>query len=298
MDNLKEKFVEYTTKRDISMTKASAGIGYSVGVISQVLSGTYKADATHVWEKIAAWLDIQISRELQTKDLPTLALPRTTQIKSAVRITHEEKFIALILGHSGSGKSRGLEAYHQENPHTSILIKCDPVHQLSAIITLLAQALGLESRGRISEVSDRIIAELLRRDVVVIFDEADYLTDQCLEYLRIAINDKGRSGLVFAGLERIQGRIKNLRTDHRQLENRIGMLLRVPEVEESDVKTILDTVWPDQNEGVVKLFWEACRRSLHILTRHISLTRRQMIANNLNTPSAQAVAGAAKYLLQ
>jgi DNA transposition AAA+ family ATPase len=296
MDNaLLARFDAYCQKYHISMNKAAQGIGYTAGVISQWRKGEYKGDIDAVEAKIRAWLELQEARE-EAGVVPFVPLKRTSRIKTAVRVAHEEKFIGLVLGNSGAGKSRALEEYTIENPNTTVLVKCDPTMGLSTIVSTLARELGLDPKGRISEISDRIVAELRKRDMCVIFDEADYLTDQVLEWARIAINDKGGSALVLSGLPRIEYRIHSLKSDHRQLENRVGMRLNVEDVGAADVREILAAVWPDLDPESGKVFEKSARQSLHILIRHIALTKRVLRQSSLELPTAELVSESASFL--
>ncbi|HOV65051.1 MAG TPA: AAA family ATPase, partial [Spirochaetia bacterium] len=288
-NTLKTQFGDYIKTRGLSLNRAAEAIGYTSSVLSQWMAGEYKGSVDKVEAKVYAWLQLQLARD-EAGVVPFVPLKRTERIKAVVRIAHEEKFIALVLGTSGSGKTRALEEYQTENPHTSILIKCDHTFVLSSVVMELAHNLGIDAKGRISEISERIIGELKKRDLIVMFDEADYLTDNVLEYLRIAVNDKGRSALVFAGLSRIEFRIKNLKNDHRQLENRIGILLHVDDVTEEDERAVLREIWDDLPEPVIQVFWKASRKSLHILVRHIILVRRAMKANKTLKPTEEIAA--------
>jgi DNA transposition AAA+ family ATPase len=294
--NLAIRLDEYCQKYGISNNKAAQAIGYTASVLSQWRKGEYKGDNAAVEAKVKAWLDIQEAR-IEAGAVPFVPLERTEHIKTAVRIAHEEKTIGLVLGSSGCGKSRTMDEYASIYPNT-VLLKCDPTMGLSTVILAVAGALGLDTKGRLSEISDRLVGELRRRDIVVIFDEADYLTDNVMEWARIVINDKGGSALVFVGLPRIENRIKNLRGDHRQLENRVGMMMKVEEVGEKDIHEILSTIWPNIEPEAEKTFASFARQSLHILVNHISLTQRYLRQANLDNPSPELVSDCARFLMR
>lgn len=285
----------YCQKYHVSSNKAAGGIGYTASVLSQWKKGEYKGKVEEVESKIRAWLELQEARE-EAGVVPFVALTRTTRIKTAVRIAHEEKFIGLILGNSGTGKSRALEEYKNENQNTTVLIKCDPTMGLSTLIANLARELGLDTKGRTSEVSDRIVSELRRRDLCVILDEADYLTDKVLEWARIVINDKGGAALVFSGLLRLEYRIKALKNDHRQLENRVGMRLNIEDVGPAEIREVIEAVWPDLGEDVEKVFEKTARQSLHILVHHIALVKRMLRQKGDEMPTADLAADSATFL--
>jgi len=293
---LATRFDDYCQKYGISNNKAAAAIGYTASVLSQWRKGEYRGDVMAVEGKVAAWLDLQEAR-LISGVVPYVPLKRCGRIKTAVRISHEEKVIGLVLGNSGTGKSRTLEEYASMYAN-SILLRCDPTMGLSTVITGVAHGLGLDTKGRLSEISERIVAELKRRDMVVIFDEADYLPDAAMEWARIAINDKGGSALIFAGLPRIQYRIKNLHSDHRQLENRVGMMLEVDDLDGQDVHEVLAAVWPDLGEDVEKVFVSSARQSLHILVHHIALTQRALRQSGQDLPTAELAAECARFFMR
>lgn len=296
-DQLISRFNQYLEKFHISINKAAAGIGYTPSVLSQWRKGEYKGDADLVNVKVASWLDLQESRD-EAGAVPPVALKRTERIKTAVRIAHEEKFIGLVLGNSGAGKSYAIDEYAAQNPNTAIVIKCDPTMGLSTVVAALARNLGLDTKGRLSEVSDRLVAELRRRDMAVIFDEADYLSDSVMEWARIVVNDKGGSALVLSGQPRIEHRIKGLRADHRQLENRVGMMLLVEDVAESDTRQVLGAVWPDLGDDAVKVFAHSARQSLHILVHHIALVKRALRQSGDVVPDADLVTESARFLMR
>jgi DNA transposition AAA+ family ATPase len=287
---------DYCTKYGISNNKAALAIGYTASVLSQWRKGLYKGDEASVESRVKAWLDIQEAR-IVAGAVPFVPLKRTERIKTAIRIAHEEKVIGLVLGNSGTGKSRTLDEYVSLYPN-SILIKCDPTMGLSTVITGVARSLGLDTKGRLSEISARLVGELRKRDMVVIFDEADYMTDNVMEWARIAINDKGGSALVFVGLPRIEYRIKSLHGDHRQLENRVGMMIQVDDVDEQDVHEVLETVWPGIDEKTEKVFASTARASLHILVHHIALTQRGLRQAGLDMPTPEFVAECARFFMR
>lgn len=296
--NLISKFDQYCAKIGLSVNRAAQAIGYTASVISQWRKGAYKGNTEEVEAKIEAWLELQMAR-IEAGTVPYIALKRTERIKTAIRIAHEEKVIGLVLGTSGAGKSRACEEYAQANPNTTILLKCDPTMGLSTLVTNLAKCLGMDTKGRLSEISERLVVELKKRDLVVLLDEADYLTDSVMEWARIAINDKGGSGLVFVGLPRIEYRIKSLKGDHRQLENRVGMMLLIEDVDGSEIEEVLKVVWPDIDHASIKAFAQASRQSLHLLIRIIALVKRALRQTDDGiTPRAELVVDASRFLMR
>jgi DNA transposition AAA+ family ATPase len=82
--------------------------------------------------------------------------------------------------------------------------------------------LGVSIKGTKSTIIDRIVEELHGRDMVLITDQTDYLTDASLELLRCIIVDMAEVGLVLVGLPRLIYKLENLANDHEQLLSRVG----------------------------------------------------------------------------
>jgi hypothetical protein len=103
-----------------------------------------------------------------------------------------------------------------------------------------------------------------------------------------------------AGMPRIEGRIKSFKADHRQIENRVGIIYKVDDLSPGEVREVLATVWPSGvDEMTAKAFEGAARGSLHLLVRHIALTRRGMrAAEDMSIPSLDIVADAARMLIK
>lgn len=58
--------------------------------------------------------------------------------------------------------------------------------------------------------------------MVVIIDQADYLSDASLELLRCIIVDMAEVGLVLVGMPRLKMKLENLANDHEQLLSWVG----------------------------------------------------------------------------
>jgi DNA transposition AAA+ family ATPase len=297
MNDIITRMDAYCQKYKVSNNKAAAGIGYTPSVLSQWRKGEYKGDVTAVDFKVRAWLDLQESRET-LGTIPFVPLLRTERMKGAIRLIHEDKSIGLLLADSGSGKTRACEEYKIQNPSTSILIQIDPTMGLSTVVARLARELNIPAKGRLSDMSDRLVDELKRRDMAIIFDEADYMSDGVMEWARIALFDKGGAALVFVGLPSIEYRITGLRGDHRQLENRVGLKLPMEGVTASELKEVLEAVWPGLDADTRQVFIDAARKSLHILVRHVANVQRALRGTGRDMPTKDEALDAANLLMK
>jgi DNA transposition AAA+ family ATPase len=140
----------------------------------------------------------------------------TAQIRKAIALAHDEADIAVIVGDAGTGKTTAIRQYEAES-HSAFIVEVDPSFTKNVLVAEIARAIGVESKGNSTVVISRIVEVLRERDSVLIIDEADYLSDTCLELLRRVINDKAATGVVLVGFPRLEYKLRNLRNDHEQL---------------------------------------------------------------------------------
>jgi DNA transposition AAA+ family ATPase len=91
-------------------------------------------------------------------------------------------------------------------------------------------------------------------------DEADYLSGGSLELVRRVINDKAQTGVVLAGLLRLEYKLENLRNDRQQLTSRVGALPEVKRLAKPDAIKVIEGVWKGLAHEVVDAFIKTARR--------------------------------------
>lgn len=284
----KEEFKDFLDRNKISQNKAAEAAGYTGSVVSQWLSGNYKGDADGVEAALRLWLEREKSRRA-TRAVPTMETETMRRITNAIAIAHQERDIAVIVGPAGAGKTTALRRYVAENPNGAILIEVDDSINKVALIQELANKLGLSRDGGHVELVRRVAEALSERDLVVIIDEADYLNDGALELCRRIVNDKGRSGLVLVGLQRLVYRIRSLKNDHEQLASRVGVLLEVESLKPVDAERIVLAVWPDLDKATVQAMVKSANGSVRSLSKLIARAHLTAVANDKAEPDADVV---------
>jgi len=284
----REEFKEFLEKQKISQNKAGEAAGYTGSVVSQYLNGTYKGAVEGVEAALRTWMERERGRRAR-RSVPTTETENMRRITNAIAIAHEERDIAVIAGPAGVGKTTAIRSYAERNPNAVVLIEVDESMNKVSIIQELADRLGLDRKGSHTELVRRVCATLAERDLVVIIDEADYLNDGALELARRVVNDKGRSGLVLVGLQRLVFRIKNLKNDHQQLASRVGVLLEVEELKAADAERIVKSVWPELEKDAISAFVNVADGSVRALAKLIDRAHRAAVANDLPCPDAEIV---------
>jgi DNA transposition AAA+ family ATPase len=113
-----------------------------------------------------------------------------------------EAGIVIIRGAFGVGKSQIVERWAVDN--RAIFVRCKETWTKRALLDELAERMGLDNRGRNSEVQARIIGRLAVDMLPLVFDEADHLirsTPALLECIR-DITDTCGVACFLVGMER------------------------------------------------------------------------------------------------
>ena len=282
--------------KKISQAKAAQALGYSSGVISAYKSMTYNGDVKTLEKKISGWLKRE-ERRLDRLDVPVAETSTLEKIRRAITIAQDEGDIAVVIGEAGTGKTTALRQYAKES-NSALLIEVDPSFSQVTLMTEIARALGVEAKGGQNAVVERVIDALTGRDVVLIIDEADYLSDSSLELIRRVINDKSHTGVVLVGLPRLEFKIRNLRNDHQQLQSRIGVLVKLGKLKKPDADKIITGVWKDIPKDVLAAFIETANGSTRTLVKLMGRVHQIMGINQIDKPDVEVIAEAGELLMR
>ncbi|MDR0718128.1 MAG: AAA family ATPase [Treponema sp.] len=279
-----------------SQSKAAQAMGYSAGVISAYKNRAYNGNVRALEERIEAWLKRE-ARRLARIDVPVTETAAMEQVRRAITIAQDEADVAVIIGEAGTGKTTALRQYAKES-HSALLIDVDPSFSKVVLMNEIAHALGVEDKGGMNAVIDRVITALKDRDAVLIIDEADYLSDGSLELVRRIINDKACTGVVLVGLPTLEYKIRNLRNDHEQLISRVGVMVKLGRLKRNDTEKILAGVWPDLSGETVEAFIKGANGSTRTLVKLMGRVHQMMGINRVEKPDTDIIAAAGELLMR
>ncbi|MDR0759675.1 MAG: AAA family ATPase [Treponema sp.] len=280
----------------ISQSKAAQAMGYSAGVVSAYKNRAYNGNVKALEERIDAWLKRE-ARRLSRIDVPTAETAAMEQVRRAITIAQDEADIAVIIGEAGTGKTTALRQYAKES-HSALLIDVDPSFSKVVLMNEIARALGVEDKGGMNAVIERVIEALKDRDAVLIIDEADYLSDSSLELVRRIINDKARTGVVLVGLPTLEYKIRNLSHDHEQIISRVGVRVKLDKLKKTDAEKILAGVWTDLSKETLEAFIKGANGSTRTLVKLIGRVHQLMDINRMEKPDANVIAAAGELLMR
>jgi DNA transposition AAA+ family ATPase len=280
----------------ISQSKAAQAIGYSSGVISAYKSRAYNGNVKALEEKIEAWLKRE-ARRVSRIEVPTVETSVIAQIRKAIALAHDEADIAVIVGEAGTGKTTAIRQYETES-HSAFVVEVDPAFSKTVLIAEIARAIGVDSKGSSTVVISRIVEALRGRDAVLIIDEADYLSDACLELLRRVVNDKAETGVVLVGLPRLEYKLRNLRNDHEQLTSRVGVFLKLEKMKKVDAIKILSKVWQSLSAETIDAFVLTAAGSVRSLVKLMGRVHQTLVLSNIEKPDTEVISAVGELLMK
>jgi DNA transposition AAA+ family ATPase len=295
---IKERLDEALEKYGLSQAQAAREMNYSSSVLSAYRKDEYKGDVQKLEGAILQWIARQ-ARGRERKRVPIVETDDLRRITNAIQIAHAEKDIALIVADAGAGKSTAAAWYAKYNEKGTVLVNVVSGMNRRMLVHEIARQLSLDIMKMAYNTLVKSVSDLLfERDMVVILDEADYLRADALEFTRRLVYDLGQSGLVLIGLPRLMYQIQSLRNDHRQLESRIGVCLRLSGLNRVDATTIAESVWPKINKKIVDAIFHVSKTDVRQFTKIIERMQQTMALNNVTEPDVDIVETAAALIMR
>lgn len=214
---------------------------------------------------------------------------RLAEAQAAVeRRGAREAGIVIVRGPFGVGKSAIVERWAIDS--RAVFVRCKETWTKRGLLEALATRMGIDVRGRNSEVQDRIIARLAVEMVPMVFDEADFLvrsTAGLLECIR-DITDMTGVACFLVGMERFD--VKLARYGH--ILSRVNRVIEFQALSEADVKAAADKLCevPLAPEVVAQLHQQTQGRMRLVLTA-ISNIEQWAAANGWAKVAAEHVRG-------
>jgi DNA transposition AAA+ family ATPase len=169
----------FCRQQKISKKEVAKAIGYSPGVISELLAGRYAGNRGQVAIDLEGWL----VEEEQRRSRPT-----TTQfvwtnvaltIKAVANYCLDKRNIGLVYGPdtSGIGKTTALKAIQQElGPRRCSLVTINKVDaNPTGLLRKLCTAISVQESGSNKQRYDRIVEKLAGRSHLLLVDQAHNL---------------------------------------------------------------------------------------------------------------------------
>lgn len=211
--------------RFTSQNKAAASLqGTSAGTISQMLSGKWERISDEMWRKVAS----QVAPTPSSEGWQIVSTTSFNQIAFVLNDAQENQNCTWAVGDAGCGKTT--TARHYAATHSEVFtVLCSEDMKRSDFLREIARQMGVRITGyNLREMLEMLIAELIKmRQPLLVFDEADKLTDRVFHYFITLYNRlEEYCGIVFLSTSYIKRRIATgLRSDRRgyaEMHSRMG----------------------------------------------------------------------------
>ncbi|MDF4276322.1 AAA family ATPase [Vibrio parahaemolyticus] len=259
----------------ISNSQLAKEISVSPATLSQIFSGTYKADPSKMIEKLANWLRMREQRNNTPSVNPGFVMTQTAkQITDDMTYAQVTESIVVIFGASGVGKSETLREYKRNNNNVWMVTASPSRSSLTECLYELALELGLDDAPRRKGMLSRVIRNrLVGSEGLVIIDEADHLDYPTLEELRILQEETG-IGMVLVGNAKVYTQLTGGRRneDFARLFSRIAKKRGIHKTKLADVRAIADA-WRVDGEAERGLMVQISERpgGLRLLSKTLKL---------------------------
>lgn len=241
-----------------SQNKAAASLkDVSVATVSNILAGKDATITSEVWKKLAAQLGVVADG---WKVVDTSAY---TEITTAMADAQTLRNVMWIVGEAGCGKTTAAKQYAADHRNVYYIL-CSEDMKRGDFIKEVARVVGIKAQGfTIGQTWQCILHELVQREhQLLIFDEADKLTDNVFSYFVSLYNKvEEHAGIIFLSTEYICKRIslglQNEKKGYKELFSRIGRkFYHLEAADTADVAAICRANGIDDEEEIRRVLKE------------------------------------------
>lgn len=199
-----------------------------------------------------------------------------------------EAGLVIVKGPFGVGKSELVERWSIDNH--AIFVRCKETWTKRALLDELADKMGLDKRGRNSEVQARIIGRLAVSMAPMVFDEADFLirsTAALLEVIR-DISDMTGTACFLVGMERFSDTLAR----YGHIASRVNRVVELTPAVLEDVKAACERLAEVSIAAdlVERIHTESNGR-MRLVLNAIAMVEQYATANSWKSVSAEQVRG-------
>lgn len=196
------------------VTDVARELGVSHSLVSSYISGNYaeseerRTQVRDYLRKVGMWETEEseappaapVAFITNADALPFIETADVKRMRYVLKKAASKHKFGIIAGDPGLGKTETLKKYMLQNPGSAVYIRCKSTHTVKSLLQELADALGLSDAGSANQLTRRIVKQLKRSPLFLIFDEADLLkSPDKYEALRDIYDEAGNIGVALIG---------------------------------------------------------------------------------------------------
>ncbi|BEV07998.1 AAA family ATPase [Methylophilus sp. DW102] len=251
---LEERKAGTATEKRISQSALARIARVGVSTLSQILTGGYPGSPTKMLTQVMS--AVRANQQESSNIIPMVETSVFKVVITACRMARRNRNFSLISAFVGTGKTSALKHYAKENSNV-FLIEARPMMTPQRLVKEIAKKVfGVHVKGSVDDLIDRIVDELKNTDSLIIFDEAETVTDSLLHLLR-RFRDLMNIGVVISGTEYLNDKIKPTGGEFDQIRSRVGFWPPIAHgITKDDATALLAAGFPD--EDLSEDFIERC----------------------------------------
>lgn len=219
---IREALAAYVQRYPSQNAAAASLKDISVATVSKILSGKDGNITTEMWKRLAVELGSG------GDDWQVVETTNFVEITTAMADAQALRNVLWIVGDAGCGKTTAAKRYAHTHRNVYYIL-CSEDMKRGDFIKELSRVVGVKAQGfTIGQTWQCILHELTQRDdQLIIFDEADKLTDNVFSYFVSLYNKvEEHAGIIFLSTDYICKRmslgLQNDRKGYKELFSRIG----------------------------------------------------------------------------
>lgn len=283
-DALRQELQDHMSAENLSGAAIGKAIGYSGGVISGWLRGTYDGNIDRLCQAVASYLERFKERKLRLFDIPYIETTVSKKVFEIARICHLDSELGVCVGNAGEGKTMAAKEYAKQNTDT-ILIEADFGYTPIVLFTEIADRLGIESNRNLHLLMESLIQKLSGSGRLVIVDEAEHLPYKALELLR-RVYDKAQVGILLIGMPRLIENLRGKSGEYKQLYSRVGVYGKLDPLKQTDVQATVKTAISNAADNLWQSFMKECRSNMRVLVKLLRRSQRIASVNGIEIDEA------------
>lgn len=255
MNQIIEQVKQLQEASGLSNRQLAKQAGFSDGILSGLLKGTYPGNSQKYLDMLQVWISTQSEFKASLKQ--TLTEPNFIELPTAKRIMNlmstAQTLSRWSMAYEGSGVGKTVAANEYQRTHSNVWIITASAFCKTSRFVLgeLGECLGLRTQGMtVARMSQSIAKELDGAKGLIVIDEAQYLSDDVLNGLRILA--EGKAGVMLLGNDMVRTRMSATRSkiNMKPVWSRIIHPARIAEASSDDIEAYV-TAWGIKDKDMI-----------------------------------------------
>ena len=206
-----------------SRNKAAVALGVAAATLSAMLNNDWERISDAMWAKV----ETAISAPAKAQSWAIAETVTYKEVTCVMDDARDNSAMTWIVGEAGCGKTTTAKEYAAAHRNVFYVL-CSEDTKRGDFMRDIARAMGIRVDGAVRQMLEQILDALVRLDSpLLVFDEADKLTDSVMQYFITIYNrTEGDVGIVFLSTRHIKNRmargLQYNRRGYHELNSRIG----------------------------------------------------------------------------